>query len=281
MPFAESPPGIPIDAPRVKEPIFDAPAVVIALVAALVAVHALRLLAPQFDDAIVDQFAFVPARLTLALWPERLNELLARANLSPEALRQARLLREFFPALQEGSKPWTLLTYAFLHGSWSHVGLNAIWIVAFGPPVARRVGALRFLALFAATAIAGVLVHWAFNTVDVSPLIGASAADSGLMAAAARFIFEPGGPLGGPSGYSPAAAPADYAVPAPPLRHLLRERRVVIFLVIWLATNFIFGAGAQSFGLSEAPVAWLAHLGGFAVGLLLFPLFDRRAPVTR
>ena len=65
-------------------------------------------------------------------------------------------------------------------------------------------------------------------------------------------------------------------MPAPPLRQLLRERRVVIFLVIWLATNFIFGAGAQTFGLSEAPVAWLAHLGGFALGFFLFPLFDRR-----
>jgi membrane associated rhomboid family serine protease len=51
---------------------------------------------------------------------------------------------------------------------------------------------------------------------------------------------------------------------------------VAIFLAIWLVTNFIFGAGAQDFGLSDAPVAWLAHIGGFAVGLVLFPLFDRR-----
>jgi len=47
-------------------------------------------------------------------------------------------------------------------------------------------------------------------------------------------------------------------------------------------TNFLFGAGAQSFGLSEAPVAWIAHVGGFAAGLFLFPLFDRRrAPLRR
>ena len=51
----------------------------------------------------------------------------------------------------------------------------------------------------------------------------------------------------------------------------------MIFLIIWLATNFIFGAYAQQFGLSDAPVAWLAHMGGFGVGLFLFPLFDRRA----
>jgi membrane associated rhomboid family serine protease len=270
-----------IEPAKVREPIFDAPFVVVATVGALVAIHALRLLLPEIDDAIIDKIAFIPARLTLALWPGRINDLLARANLTAEALQQARLLREYFPILQEGPKLWTLLTYAFVHGSWSHVGLNSIWIVAFGPPVARRIGAARFLALFAATAIAGALVHWAFNMTDVTPLIGASAADSGLMAAATRFIFERGGPLGG-LGYSQARSRAAYDVPAPPLARLLRERNVVIFVAIWLATNFIFGAGAQIFGLSDAPVAWLAHVGGFAVGLFLFPLFDRRAAsVTR
>jgi membrane associated rhomboid family serine protease len=283
MPSDESPPGPPIGAVKVREPIFDAPFVVIALVAILLVIHGLISLGSEnLSDAIVGQYAFVPARLTLEVWPERLNALLARANLSPEALRQARIVREFYPALQGGSKIWTLLTYAFLHASWSHVGLNSVWIVAFGPPVARRTGPIRFLALFAATAMAGALAHWASNMVDVTPLIGASAADSGLMAAATRFIFEPGGPLGAAGGYSRSSPGADYRVPAPPLGELLRQRRVVIFLIIWLATNFIFGAGAQTFGVSDAPVAWLAHLGGFAMGFFLFPLFDRRAgEITR
>jgi len=277
MPSDDSPPGELTDAPKAREPIFDAPFVVVALVAILLAIHgAFSLAFEQTQDAILGQFAFMPARLTLAFWPERFNVLLEQANLSPEALQKAVALRAFFPLLQQGAKFWTLLTYAFIHGSWVHVGLNSIWIIAFGPPVARRLGSLRFLALFAATAIAGALVHWAFNTMDVTPLIGASAADSGLMAAATRFVFEAGGPLGGPAGYSRSSPGANYDVTAPPLRRLLRERRVVIFLVIWLATNFIFGAGAQSFGLSEAPVAWLAHLGGFALGFFLFPLFDRR-----
>ncbi|MGA2793963.1 MAG: rhomboid family intramembrane serine protease [Roseiarcus sp.] len=266
-------------APKVREPIFDAPPVVVALVAILIVIHVgLTLASAPTQDWIFSQFAFIPGRLTLAIWPERFNDLLARANLSAEARQQASLLRSSFPVLQDGPKLWTLLTYAFLHGSWVHVGLNSIWIIAFGPPVARRLGPVRFLALFAATALAGAIVHWAFNMTDVAPLIGASAADSGLMAAAARFIFEPGGPLGAPGGYSRSSPGANYHAPAPPLRRLLHERHVVIFLVIWLATNFVFGAGAQDFGLSEAPVAWLAHMGGFALGLFLFPLFDRRQP---
>jgi membrane associated rhomboid family serine protease len=279
MPSDDSAPGDPTSAPKVREPIFDAPPVVVWLVAALIVIHlGVSLASEPVQDWIFDQFAFIPGRLTLAIWPERINDLLARANLSAEARQQASLLRAAFPVLQDGPKVWTLLTYAFLHASWVHVGLNSVWIIAFGPPVARRIGSARFLALFAATAAAGALVHWAFNTTDAAPLIGASAADSGLMAAATRFIFEPGGPLGGAGGYSRASPAADYHAQASPLRRLLRERNVVIFLVIWLVTNFIFGAGAQSFGLSEAPIAWLAHLGGFALGFFLFPLFDRPLP---
>jgi membrane associated rhomboid family serine protease len=271
------PPGAPTSAQKGREPIFDAPFVVVALVAVLLAIHAgVTLLPGQLDDEIVSRFAFIPARLTLAFWPDRLGDLLARPDLDPDLLRYALALRN--SVLQDGAQPWRLLTYSFIHGSWVHVGLNSIWIIAFGPPVARRLGSLRFLALFAATAVAGGLVHWAFDAMEFSPLIGASAADSGLMAASARFIFQPGGPLGGPGGYSHMSATPDYHAPAPPLLRLVRERRVAIFLIIWLATNFIFGAGAQKFGLSEAPVAWLAHMGGFAVGLFLFPLFDPRPP---
>jgi membrane associated rhomboid family serine protease len=263
--------------PRLKrhEPIFDLPFVVTALVGALLAIHlGVSFLSDSAQDALVRQFAFIPGRLTIAIWPDQLSQLLAKANLDQEALRQAVILRHF-RVVQDGAKIWTALTYAFLHGSWTHVGLNAIWIVAFGPPLARRLGALRFLLLFAAASIAGALTHWAFNTLDFTPLIGASAGDSGLMAAAARFVFEPGGPLDG-VGYSRVTSPAADFVAAPPLSRLFRERRVLMFLGVWLIGNFVFGAGAQVFGLSEAPVAWVAHVGGFALGLFAFPLFDRK-----
>ena len=53
------------------------------------------------------------------------------------------------------------------------------------------------------------------------------------------------------------------------------------FIAIWMATNFVFGAGAQALGASEAPVAWIAHVGGFVAGLLAFPLFDRAPSQAR
>ena len=69
-------------------------------------------------------------------------------------------------------------------------------------------------------------------------------------------------------------------VPAASLSGVFTERRSLIFILIWFGTNLIFGAGAQTLGFSEMPVAWIAHLGGFIAGLVLFPLFDRpfRAP---
>jgi membrane associated rhomboid family serine protease len=263
---------------RRREPIVNAPAVVVALVAALVGVYAIsQFVSTDAQDNLIGQFAFVPARLTLAFFPHALDSLRQRANGGPEALQRAQEIRSFL-YYYGGAKPWTLLTYAFLHGGWAHVGLNSVWIIAFGPPVARRLGPARFLALFAATAIAGALTHWLFNMMDFTPVIGASAADSGLMAAAARFIFEPGGPLGGSAGFSRANDVADFNQPAPPLRRLLRERRVLMFLGVWLVANFVFGAGAKTLGFADGPVAWLAHMGGFAMGLFGFPLFDRPSP---
>jgi len=267
----------PAGAAKKREPIFNIPWVIVGIVGALLAVHgAIELIGAERADSIIAEFGFIPGRVTLAFAPDRLSELLRRANEDPQALQQAEFVRQY-ALWQGGAKLWTLLTYAGLHGSWTHVGLNAIWIVAFGPPVARRLGDARFIALFCVTAIAGAMAHYALNPMDFTPLIGASAADSGLMGAAARFMFQPGAALGSPDGYSRSGAPARFNAPAPSVRDLLRDRRAVLFLAIWLVTNFIFGAGAQSFGLADGPVAWIAHVGGFAAGFLLFPWFDRRA----
>jgi membrane associated rhomboid family serine protease len=262
-----------------RERMFNAPVVVLGLVAVLIGVYA------AFDwahvaiqDRIIRDYAFIPGRLTIAIWPDRLADLLRRANSDPAALQQLRQIREL-QVLGGGPKLWTLLTYAFLHGSWTHVLLNTVWLVAFGPPIARRFGSGRFLLFMGATAIASALAHWVVTPMDFSPLIGASGADSGLMGAATRFMFQPGAPLGA---FGSSGQPEVESIPAASLGQVFVERRSLIFILIWLGTNFIFGAGAQMLGFSDMPVAWVAHLGGFFSGLVLFPLFDRpfRAPPT-
>ncbi len=186
--------------PPRHEPMFNVPAVVVGLAVLFIAIYAAFDWArPEVQDLVIRDFAFIPGRLTVSFWPAEAIKLLIRANTDPAALEQARAMRDLH-VLSGGPKFWTLLTYAFLHGSWTHVLLNTIWLVAFGPPVARRFGTAWFLLFMAATAIVSALAHWASAPMDFSPLIGVSGADSGLMGAATRFMFQPGAPLS-PSGF--------------------------------------------------------------------------------
>ncbi len=255
---------------RPREPIFFMPASVLALVAILLAVHAaLSWSSIETQEAIYLDWGFIPGRFTVSLWPDRLAALLASANVDAHALDVARMWRAT-TASHPGLKPWTFLSYAFLHGSWTHVALNCVWIIAFGPPLARRFGAARFFLFFLATAACGAALHWLVDMMDFTPLIGASAAASGFMAGAARFMFQPGAPLGP----SLRDAGRGRSLKAARLAEVLTDRRALIFIGVWLATNILFGAGARVLGASDAPVAWIAHIGGFVGGLALFPLFD-------
>ena len=255
------------------EPMFNAPAVVVALALVFIAIFAAFDWArPNVQDLVIDDFAFVPGRLTVWLWPEEAIKLLVTAKTDPAALDEVRAMRDLH-VFSGGPKVWTMLTYAFLHGSWTHVLLNTIWLVAVGPPVARRFGTARFLAFLAVTAVISALAQWASSPMEFAPLIGASGSDSGLMGALTRFMFQPGAPLSA-SGFM--GLDAVEAVPAASLKGILADRRALIFLGIWLATNFVFGAFARPLGLSDMPVAWIAHVGGFFAGIVLFPLFDRK-----
>ena len=163
---------------------------------------------------------------------------------------------------------WTFVTYAFLHGDWMHLGINCIWLLAFGSAVAWRFGTVRFLTFSALCAAAGAALHLVFHWGQVVPVIGASAALSGHMAAAIRFMFQPGAPLG----LFRVGGNAAFKVPAHGLGESLKDRRVVMFLLVWFGINIATGV-VSSVGDGET-IAWQAHIGGFLAGLMLFPLFD-------
>lgn len=255
---------------RPREPILNLPTPVTVLLLVLLMVHAVRelTLAPATDLRVLLDLAFVPARWTLWWDPSSAQAVLNQAGTAGSGDLGGALARL---AVEEGglARPWTALTYAFLHGSWLHVILNGVWIAAFGSPVARRIGGARFLGLAAVAAIAGAAAHLAAYRYSAAPLIGASAAGAGLMGASVRFVF---------------AAPELQSMrdgvvlrqPALSLPRLLVERRALLFVGVWLVTNFLFGIGAGPVGITDANVAWEAHVGGFAAGLLLFPAFDPR-----
>ena len=240
-----------------REPILNVPSVVVVLLAVLGLVHAARewVLTDDVDRVLVWSMAFVPARYDTS-------------------------------ALTDGILPggwgadfWSFFSYALLHADWMHLGFNAIWLLAFASPVARRFGSMRFLLFFAATIAAGALAYLLAHAGALAPMIGASAGISGMMGAAARFAFEPGGSL---DMWNSDRTNAD-RVPAAPLFVALRNPRVLTFVGVWFGLNLLFGLGSVSLVTGDnQSVAWEAHVGGFLAGLLLFSLFDpvQRAPIA-
>jgi membrane associated rhomboid family serine protease len=142
---------------REREPIFNAPAVVVALLGAFVAMHLLRnLLSEQADERLIALLAFEPGRTGLL-----------------------------------GASQF--VTHLFLHGDVMHLVINSAWFLAFATPVVRRLGTVRFLAFFLLCGIGGALLYLAFSyhELNAARMIGASGAISGLMGAALRFLFVP------------------------------------------------------------------------------------------
>jgi membrane associated rhomboid family serine protease len=175
-----------------------------------------------------------------------------------------------------GADLWTFFTYAFLHADLLHIGLNLAWLLPFGTALARRFGAWRYVLFMLVMAAAGALAHLASHPGQMVPMIGASAAISGAMAAAMRFIFQDGGPLQmWRNGVGDGEA---YRVRAASLSTTFRDPRFLLFLVTWMGLNLLVGLGTVSIGDEGQQIAWQAHIGGFLTGLLLFSAFDPVVP---
>jgi membrane associated rhomboid family serine protease len=255
------------------------PGAIVISIGALVALHLLRsALGDEADVRLVLDLAFIPAQWTIAWDPGKAAEIvagLAGLGADPERGAAAHLALAQYVLGRPEPAYWSIVTYALLHGSWTHILLNVVWLAAFGTPVARRCGAFRFFVLALAAALGGALAHFLAHPTSVLPMIGASAAISGMMAAAARFVF-----TGDHRVFQPGAGAAqDAGEPRLGLHALFRNRQAVFFLGVWFVLNIVFGLVASPLGMVEASIAWEAHLGGFIVGLLLFSLLDRVQPL--
>lgn len=158
-------------------------------------------------------------------------------------------------ALAEGR--WsTLVSHIFLHAGPIHILMNGGAALAFGPAVARHFGqgawaACVFMLFFLVCGAAGGLGYVALHPGGTALVVGASGAISGLWAAAARLIGRSGGLWG------------------------LWEGPVRGQIVVVVALNLLIGlTGHLAGGL---PIAWEAHIAGFAAGLLLIGPFARLA----
>ncbi len=211
--------------PIPHEPLFNIPRVTGILMAILALIHLIRVcvLTPQQDLFFVYAVGFIP---------HRLSDL---SNLTPSLL---------------GINIMTMFTYMGLHIGWTHFLLNTMSLLAFGTAVERSMGGQKLLGLFVICGLAGVVTHFVAYPQSMVPVVGASAAISGLFGVILRIMqnmgrFKPG------------------------------WRGLMPITIIWVGINIVFGL----IGVVDDPsisVAWLAHIGGFLSGLLAFPLFNRK-----
>lgn len=150
-------------------PFFTAPSVVVALTAAIVAAHIIRVVLPErLQDYAFYLFALIPERLTLML----------EGAADP-------------PAYSLSGLAIASVGHVFLHVSFFHLFANSFMLLALGAPVVRRIGGMRFLILFSLCAIAGSVVYFHVQGPEGSVAVGASSAVSGVIAGALLLMAEP------------------------------------------------------------------------------------------
>lgn len=236
------PPQEPRKVPFWGSTTLNAPPVVLALLAVVAGVYLLFVLAPP---ALHSKLVF-----ELTLWPRRM------------------LMGAAAPGGWLGAVG-PLFSSIFVHTEFLHFFVNAGFLLAFGAPVAQRMGVgvrgapqgaanVRFLAFYLLAGLAGGLAFVAAHPQEVVFAKGASGAISGLLGGALRFAL------------SPLRERLDDPWRLVPLydRRLLTAALVIVLLNVAIAFIPLFGMR----------IAGEAHIGGFLFGLLAFPLFALRRP---
>jgi len=154
--------------------------------------------------------------------------------------------------------PWaTLFTSMFLHGGWGHLGGNLLFLWIFGNNVEDLLGRARFVVLYLGSGVAAALIQALAATHSQVPMIGASGAIAGVLGA--------------------------YLMTYPRANVHCLVWVVIFFWIVtvpaWILLGLWFAMQLLS-GLAVGParpgVAFWAHIGGFAAGIILFLLLRPR-----
>ena len=155
---------------------------------------------------------------------------------------------------------FTLITSMFLHGGFTHLAGNMLFLWVLGDNIEDAMGHKRFITFYALVGVIAAFTHSIVDPASKVPMIGASGAISGVIGA--------------------------YLV----LHPKARIKVLVSFFIVWLPAYVVLGSwiGYQFFSASMDPngiggIAWWAHIGGFFAGIALIipmrnkavPLFDR------
>lgn len=154
---------------------------------------------------------------------------------------------------------WPFLTTMFLHGGWLHL-IGNMWILwIFGDNVEDRMGPFRFLAFYVACGVAAGAIHVVTNARSTVPAVGASGAIAGVMAAYLALF------------------PRARVLTVIPIFFwpLFVHVPAFVYLGIWFLTQVFSGTLSIASSREMTGIAWWAHIGGFAAGILTFWVFLR------
>lgn len=152
--------------------------------------------------------------------------------------------------------PLTAFTAMFLHGGWLHLIFNMWYLWIFGDNIEHLTGGVRFIIFYLVCGIAATALQVAVEPASTIPMIGASGAIAGVLGGYARIL------------------------PHARIHALL----FFVFFVRYVNVPAYFLLGLwflMQFFQSGGGVAWYAHIGGFVAGLVLIPLFRKRAIVEQ
>lgn len=211
---------------RDNHPVRRSPVLTRAFILACVLVFVYQVLLPtRLLEGFVVTWGLTPARFRMAI-------------VAPGRVDGARTVASLFTSM-------------FLHGHWLHL-LGNVWILwVFGPAVEDRLGHLRFAWFYVTTGVAAGLVHALLHLGSRTPMVGASGAIAGVMAA--YLVFYPWRRVTFlvPVFFLPLFVPLPAAA----------------FLVFWFAYQLL-GAYTSGFGQTGGIAFW-AHVGGFVTGIWL------------
>ena len=155
----------------------------------------------------------------------------------------------FVPALIL-SRPWSIVTYMFLHGSVGHIFFNMLALYFFGPRLEARIGSRRFLWLYLVSGVVGGLLSF---TSPMTGVIGASGAVYGVMFGYAH--------------YWP--------------RDVVHIWGVLPVEVRWMVVGLTAISLVSGFGAAGDGIAHFAHLGGFLGAWIYLRVLDQTTGAKR
>jgi membrane associated rhomboid family serine protease len=207
-----------------------------------------NLKAPTVTYALIALTSVAWLAVATHLVPIGEDWVMAGLGMIPAALFDTAALPEGVPFI---AAPLTLVTSVFLHASLLHLAGNMLFLWVFGDNVEDALGHGRFLAFYLLCGISGALAHAAAEPNSLRPLIGASGAVSGVVAA--YLILHPRVKVWG----------------------LFLNRIPLRLRAHWAIGFWIIVQIGQALVIKDGSVGWFAHLGGLITGAALVLVLRR------